>query len=110
MKLRSALLSVAVLGCGLATTTTAMADIVVHRPAVVVTSPYVVVAPAPYVVRPAARYCAYGCSGSATVTGPSGNTVTRSGSAGCSGGTCTRSGTITGPAGESVTFRRSVSR
>jgi hypothetical protein len=40
---------------------------------------------------------------SGTVTGPNGNTVTRSGSGGCAGGVCTGTRTTTGPRGNSVT-------
>lgn len=40
---------------------------------------------------------------SGTVTGPNGNSVTRSGSGGCAGGVCTGTRTTTGPRGNSVT-------
>lgn len=50
------------------------------------------------------------CSGSRTATGPYGNTVTRSGSASCVGGTCSGSRTTTGPRGQSISRIRSVTR
>lgn len=80
-----------------------------HRHVAVVPVPHFTLAPR--VVRPGAARCVtYGCSGSATTTGPQGNTVTRSGSASCSDGTCARSGSVTGPNGESATIDRSISR
>lgn len=45
-----------------------------------------------------------------TVTGPQGQTATRSGSASCEGGNCTRSGSATGPQGQTAARQRSVTR
>ena len=50
------------------------------------------------------------CTRSGTATGPQGQTATRSGTANCEGGNCTRSGTATGPQGQTVTRNRSVTR
>lgn len=50
------------------------------------------------------------CSASRTTTGPYGNSVSRSGSGSCSDGTCSGSRTTTGPNGNSVTRSGSVSR
>ena len=98
-------------GLTLSTAATAHPGAPGHRHVAVVPSPHVVVTPALRVVRPAAPYCAtYGCSGSATTTGPQSNTVARSGSASCADGTCTRSRSLTGPQGETATFSRSISR
>lgn len=80
-----------------------------HRHAAVAPVPHAV--PAPRNVRPGTAYCAtYDCSGSATTTGPQGNTITRSGSASCADGTCTRSRSVTGPNGDTATFNQSLSR
>lgn len=45
-----------------------------------------------------------------TVTGPQGQTATRSGSANCADASCTRSGSVTGPQGQTATRNRTVSR
>jgi len=45
-----------------------------------------------------------------TVTGPQGQTATRSGSANCADGSCTRSGSVTGPQGQTSTRNRTISR
>ncbi len=45
-----------------------------------------------------------------TVTGPQGQTATRSGSASCADASCTRSGAVTGPQGQTGTRNRSVTR
>lgn len=42
------------------------------------------------------------------VTGPQGQTATRSGSANCADGTCTRTGTATGPQGRTATRNRTL--
>ncbi|MEO0999015.1 MAG: hypothetical protein AAFW69_00170 [Pseudomonadota bacterium] len=113
-------LALATICCSLAMATAAVAHprpyvhshvVVVPAPrAVVVPAPRVVVAPRPR-VRPAARGCAiYGCSGEVTRTGPYGNSVTATGTAGCADGTCSRSRTVTGSGGGSATFNRSISR
>jgi hypothetical protein len=96
MKTRSTILSLIAVTCGLTSATAALA-----HPGWVGHRHYV--APAPYCA-------AYGCSAEATITGPAGQTATRSGSASCADGTCSRSGTVTGPNGDSVTFNRSISR
>ena len=53
---------------------------------------------------------AFALDGQSTVTGPQGQTATRSGSADCADGSCTRSGTVTGPQGQTGTRNRSVTR
>ncbi len=45
-----------------------------------------------------------------SVTGPQGQTATRSGSASCADGSCTRSGSVTGPQGQTATRNRTVTR
>jgi hypothetical protein len=45
-----------------------------------------------------------------SVTGPQGQTATRSGSVDCADGNCTRSGSATGPQGQTATRQRSVTR
>jgi len=42
------------------------------------------------------------------VTGPQGQTATRSGTANCADGTCTRTGTATGPQGRTATRNRTL--
>lgn len=113
MIIRSRLLTVLALTCGLAVASTAAAHpgVAGHRHAVATATPHVVVTPVPRVRRPARAHCAtYGCSGTVTRTGPYGNTVTRSGGASCADGNCTRSGSVTGPRGGTATFDRSISR
>lgn len=113
MNMKSKLLTVLTLTCGLAVASTASAHpgVAGHRHAVATAKPTVVVTPAPRVRRPARAHCAtYGCSGEVTRTGPYGNTVTRSGGASCADGTCTRSGSVAGPRGGTATFDRSISR
>jgi hypothetical protein len=106
MKPKSILLALALFAGSFASASTASA----HHAHAVVVAPGVVVVPAPRVVRPAPYYCGvYGCSGTATVTGPYGNTATGSGSASCANGTCTRTGTVTGPY-RSVTGTRTITR
>ncbi|MEL6101248.1 MAG: hypothetical protein AAFR68_08010 [Pseudomonadota bacterium] len=115
MKTSTSIIAAGLFSIGTFSGTVAQADphVVIVRPApyVVAAPPRVVVAPAPRVVRPAAPYCGvYGCSGSVTITGPYGNTVTRSGDASCADGTCRRSGSVTGLQGETTTINRSISR
>ncbi len=53
---------------------------------------------------------AFAWDAQSTVTGPQGQTATRSGSANCADGSCTRSGSVTGPQGQTGTRNRTVSR
>ncbi|NKC31673.1 hypothetical protein [Falsiroseomonas selenitidurans] len=45
-----------------------------------------------------------------SLTGPQGQTATRSGSLNCADGSCTRSGSATGPQGQTATRQRNVTR
>lgn len=53
---------------------------------------------------------AFALDGSSTITGPQGQTATRSGSANCADASCTRSGSVTGPQGQTTTGNRTVTR
>ena len=53
---------------------------------------------------------AFAWEAQSTVTGPQGQTMTRSGSASCADGSCTRSGSVTGPQGQTATRNRTASR
>lgn len=53
---------------------------------------------------------AFALDGNSTVTGPQGQTATRSGSANCADASCTRTGSVTGPQGKTSTGARTVTR